>query len=83
MKIIIQWWLAELNEHGIPSLHDGPHTTRAGAEEARTILKRLGFVSKDRKFAVAEVRLSKPTGKHGPLDEKAIKRLNKMGLKER
>lgn len=75
-----QWWLAEIRPHGIPRLADGAHGNRAGAEEALTLFKRLGF-AKGRSFAIAEVRLTEPTGEHGSLNEKAIQTLNEMGLR--
>lgn len=75
-----QWWLAELDMYGNPSLTDGAHGDRAGAEEALTIFKRLGL-SGERRFAIAEVRLSEPTGEHGPVNEEAIATLNSIGLR--
>lgn len=70
-----QWWLAELDMHGNPKLTDGAHSVRAGAEKALTLMQRLGL-AKDRHFAIAEVRLTEPTGKHGHVNEEAIATLN-------
>lgn len=75
-----QWWLAELDLHGNPKLADGAHTDRAGAEEALTLLRRLGL-AKARRFAIAEVRLTEPTGEHAPVNEEAIATLNTIGLR--
>ena len=75
-----QWWLAELDMHGNPKLTDGAHSVRAGAEEALTLMQRLGL-AKDRHFAIAEVRLTEPTGKHGQVNEEAIATLNAIGLR--
>jgi hypothetical protein len=75
-----QWWLAELDMHGNPKLTDGAHSVRAGAEKALTLMQRLGL-AKDRHFAIAEVRLTEPTGKHGQVNEEAIATLNAIGLR--
>jgi hypothetical protein len=75
-----QWWLVELDMHGNPKLTDGAHSVRAGAEKALTLMQRLGL-AKDRHFAIAEVRLTEPTGKHGQVNEEAIATLNAIGLR--
>ncbi len=75
-----QWWLAELDLHGNPKLTYGAHADRAGAEEALTLLMRLGL-AKERRFAIAEVRLTEPTGEHAPVNEEAIAALNAIGLR--
>ena len=75
-----QFWLAELDRYGNPTLCDGAHSERSGAEEALTLFNRLGL-SKKRKFAIAEVRLSVPTGEHKPVNEEAIATLNSLGLR--
>jgi hypothetical protein len=75
-----QWWLAELDMHGNPELTDGAHSVRAGAEKALTLMQRLGL-AKDRHFAIAEVRLTEPTGEHGQINEEAIATLNAIGLR--
>jgi hypothetical protein len=75
-----QFWLAELDRHGNPTLTDGAHGTRAGAEKAAKIIGRLGL-SEGKRFAVAEVRLSELTGECGPLNEEAIATLNSIGLR--
>ena len=76
----VQFWLAELDRYGNPKLVDGAHQERSRAEEAATIIRRLGLAM-DRRFAVAEVRLSGLTGEHGPLNEEAIQTLNDIGLR--
>lgn len=75
-----QWWLAELNMYGNGKLADGPHTARIGAEQALYLLRRMGMAG-DRKFAIAEVRLTEPTGEHGPVNEEAVETLNAIGLR--
>lgn len=53
-----QWWLAELDVHGNPTLTDGPHGERGGVEKAAFLINGLGLNRHNRKFACAEVRLS-------------------------
>jgi hypothetical protein len=76
----LQWWLAELDKYGNPTLVDGAHGKREGAEKAATLLRRLGFAG-ERVFAVAEVRLTDLTGHHDPVNEEAVGTLNALGLK--
>ncbi len=75
-----EWWLAEVKEGHGSNLVDGAHDTREGAEEALTIFNKLGF-SKGKKYKIAQVILSDPTGEHQPVNEDAIKTLNDIGLK--
>lgn len=71
-----QFWLAELDQYGNPTLTDGAHGDRNGAEEALTLRKRLPMISTEgKKYAIAEVILSEPTGEHGELNEDALKTL--------
>ncbi|EBK6743100.1 hypothetical protein DQ691_23950 [Salmonella enterica] len=71
-----QYWLAELDQHGNPTLIDGAHSDRNGAEEALALRKRLPMISTEgRRFAIAQVNLSEPTGQHGELNEDALKAL--------
>ena len=73
----VQFWLAELDRHGNPTLVDGAHSDRDGAEEALTLRKRLAMLNTEgKRYAIAEVRLSKPTGNHGPINEEALSTLN-------
>lgn len=70
------YWLAELNRYGVPGLIDGPHSDPCGAEEALTLRKRLPMLSVEgRRFAIAAVHLSEPTGIHGALNEEALSQL--------
>ena len=75
-----QWWLAELDQHGNPTLCDGMHSDRHGAEHALYLLQRLGL-AKDRRFAVAEVRLTEAKPDARGADESAIATLNAIGLR--
>jgi hypothetical protein len=75
-RIRVQFWLAELDRYGNPTLIDGAHSERGGAEEALTLRKRLPMLNTEgRRFAIAEVRLSEPSGEHGPLNEEALQAL--------
>jgi len=76
-----KYWLAILNIHGTPVLQDGPHDTPDGAEEAITLISRLGFDrGENREYAIAKVELSEPTGKHSPVNDEAIGVLNDAGI---
>lgn len=76
-----QFWLAELDKHGNPKLVDGAHSDRAGAEEALTLftsMSCLGLSTEGRRYAIAEVNLSEPTGEHKPANQDAIDILNSI-----
>ncbi|VVD74257.1 hypothetical protein PHO31112_00748 [Pandoraea horticolens] len=55
----VQWWLADIDMHGNPTLSDGAHSDRAGADKAAYLHAALGL-KHDRKFAVARVELFEP-----------------------
>lgn len=76
----VQWWLAETDGYGNPTLSDGPHSDRAGVEQAAYLIKRLGL-TRGRTFVAARVELSsvKPAA-HGA-DEDALNTLNSIGLR--
>lgn len=68
-----QFWLAELDRYENPDLIDGPHSDRSGAEKALTLRKALPMLKTEgRKFAVAEVILTDPTGLHEEINHKAV-----------
>lgn len=75
-----QWWLAELNQYGNAKLVDGPHEDRTGVEQAKYLLDRLGL-SRGRKFACAEVRLTEVAAVAHGANEEALDTLNGIGLK--
>lgn len=75
-----QWWLAELDQHGNPKLCDGAHSDRQGAEHALYLIQRLGL-ARDRRFAVAEVRLTEATPDPRGANEEALATLNAVGLR--
>lgn len=64
----VQWWLAELDRYGNPTLIDGMHSDRAGVERAAELYDKLSsgnnFLGRkitdrpEHGFAVARVELS-------------------------
>ena len=75
-----QWWLAELDPHGNPSLIDGAHSSRDGADQAKYLFDRLGF-SGDRRLVVARVTLSEVKPSSKGVNEEALGALNSIGLR--
>ena len=71
----VQWWLAELDQHGNPTLSDGVHSDRAGADHAFYLHRALGL-GKGKRWAVARVELSEPVANADGVDEDAIGTLN-------
>jgi hypothetical protein len=71
-----QWWLARLDQHGNPTLCDGAHSERAGADRAFYLFGRLKLSKDGERYAVAEVRLSEPVANPQGVDESAINILN-------
>ncbi len=78
--IEVQWWLAEIDQHGNPKLTDGAHQDRAGVEQAAYLIGRLGL-TRDRKFACAEVTLTPVEAKSHGANEDALSTLNSIGLR--
>jgi hypothetical protein len=75
-----QWWLAKLDQHGNPTLTDGAHSDRAGADQAKYLLDRLGL-SRDRRLVVARVTLSEANPSGEGVNEEAVGTLNSIGLR--
>ncbi|GAA0753124.1 hypothetical protein [Sphingomonas trueperi] len=75
-----QWWPAELDQHGNPTLVDGAHSDRNGADQAKHLFDRLGF-SGDRRLVVARVTLSEPKPASEGVNEEALDSLNSIGLR--
>lgn len=75
-----QFWLAQIDQHGNPTLHDGSHGSREGVEEAAYLLTRLGF-AKGVRYACAEVILTEVEAKPHGANEDALNTLNNIGLK--
>lgn len=72
-----QWWLAELDQYGNPTLVDGAHGERSGVEQALHLYGALGL-RKGVRYACAEVRLSdvKPNG--DGVNQEAVENCQKM-----
>ncbi|MBR8137211.1 hypothetical protein [Burkholderia cenocepacia] len=67
----VQWWLADLDQHGNPKLSDGAHSEREGADRAAYLHAALGL-QRDRKFAVARVELFEPAPRSDGVDHGAV-----------
>ena len=70
----VQWWLAELDVHGNPTLIDGAHDDRQGADQAAYLIRSIGLGGgKVRNFAVARVELTEvDEHNHGVVNKDAI-----------
>ena len=66
-----QWWLAELDQYGNPTLIDGAHGQRAGADQAFYLHSALGLAG-SRKYAVARVELSEPVANGSNVNHDAV-----------
>lgn len=66
-----QWWLAELDMHGNPTLVDGAHEDRAGADNAMYVYERLR-ITHGKRYAVALVILYQPQPNSDGVDEEVI-----------
>lgn len=78
MPISTQYWLAELDQHGNPTLIDGAHSSAAGANKAAYLIKSMGLGKPDRKFAVAKVQLSDCVPSAKGVNHKAVDTINMM-----
>jgi hypothetical protein len=54
----IQYWLAEIDQHGNPKLIDGAHGDPQGPANARFLIESMHLGEPGRKFATAKVELS-------------------------
>jgi hypothetical protein len=53
-----QYWLAELDQYGNPTLIDGSHSSIEGCNQAAYLITAMQLGKPDRQFAVARVELS-------------------------
>lgn len=65
------WWLARLDVHGNPTLVDGMHGERAGAERAFYLYQQLGF-AEEKRYAIAQVLLTEAVGSDAGVDQDAL-----------
>lgn len=59
----VQWWLAELDRYGNPTLVDGAHSDRSGVDRAMEIFMEVGSrgkstLTRGKRFAIARVELT-------------------------
>jgi hypothetical protein len=75
----VQWWLAKLDRYGNPSLCDGAHSGRAGAERAMYLYDRLGL-RKGEQYGICRVEVFPAVAAPHGANEDAIAVLNSIGL---
>lgn len=70
-----QFWIAELDQHGNPTLVDGAHSDAEGANQAAFLIQamRLG---PPRRFAAAKVELSECVPSSKGVDMEAVAVIN-------
>lgn len=71
-----QYWLAELDQYDNPTLIDGSHTNRTGANKAAYFIQSLNLGKPNRRFAVARIELSECVPSAKGVNHSAIKTLN-------
>ncbi len=71
----VQWWLATIDRYGYPTLTDGAHGGRAGADQAAYLIDALG-VGQGKKYAVARVELSEPRPNADGVNHEAVAQCN-------
>lgn len=68
----VDWWLAEVNQYGyVSKLFDGPHTDRAGVEQALHLTRGLGL-ERGRKFCCVRVEQTAVDAKPNDTNEEAL-----------
>lgn len=78
--MLVQWWLAKLDQYGNPKLVDGAHSDRAGVEQALYLINRLGL-GKGNRYACARVEVTDVEPVAHNANEDALATLNSIGLK--
>lgn len=77
----VQWWLAELDQHGNPRLCDGAHSDRAGVEKAMYLYRRLGLDRCGQQYAAVRVEIWPAEAKAHEVNETEVSYLNSIGLR--
>lgn len=72
----VQYWLAELDQHGNPTLIDGMHSEPEGANHAAYLIQAMHLGKPNRRFAVARVDLSPCIPSAKGANRGAIKAIN-------
>lgn len=73
-----QYWLAELDQHGNPTLVDGAHDKPSGVETAMYLFKRLGLAKPKQKYGMAKVVITDVEAKSHGAHEGSIEACNIM-----
>ena len=76
----VQWWLAELDQHGNAKLVDGQHDNRSGADKAMYLINALGLSKESKRYAVARVELFTPKPSADGVNHEAIDDLNRARI---
>lgn len=77
--ITTQWWLAALDKYGNPTLTDGAHSDRDGADRAAYLIEAMGL-SPGARYAVAKVELTAPRPSGRGVNHDAIAQINRAAL---
>lgn len=73
-----QYWLAELDMHGNPTLIDGSHDSPKGANKAAYLIDALHLGNPNRVFAVAKVILTECVPSDNGVDHEAVRSINTL-----
>lgn len=76
----VQWWVADLDRYGNPTLTDGSHSYREGCEQALHIINRLGL-RPDQPRAICRVEIYPPESNLHGSNEDALNTLNEIRIK--
>ena len=71
-----QWWLASIDQHGNPTLVDGSHSTREGAERAAYLIAAMKL-GPGKRYAVARVELAEPQPSSKGVNHAAVAEINR------
>jgi hypothetical protein len=80
MEMPAQFWLVKLDQHDNPTLNDGPHSDRAGVEQALYLHTALGF-NRGAKYGCAKIEITEVEANASDVNHKAINALNAIGLR--
>lgn len=73
-----QWWLAEVDLNGNPTLVDGSHSTREGADRAAYLFTAFRVAKPGARYAVARVELSEPRPSSKGVNHAAVDEINRV-----
>jgi len=80
--IDVQWWLAELDRYGNPTLVDGPHSDAEGCEKALYLRRSIAVLARKvqgKRFAAVRVQIFPVEAKSHDSNHEAIAILNAAG----